>query len=391
MANTLTNLIPTIYAGLDVVSNEICSLIDSVSVDAGLEQAAKDQTIRSYVAPVSSAADITPAATIPDTGDQTIGSITMSISKSRRVAVRWNGEEQLSVGGSGPQYNKILADQFAQAFRTLRNEVEADLAAQYVYASRAAIPAGTTLFDATTQLAFRDIANVRRILVDNGAPTSDLTLVLDTAAGAALRGNSVYNSSDYNGSSDPSMRGVILDRHGVKVRESHAINTVSAVGTASSATTNNAGYAVGATTLTLASAGTGTIVAGDVISITGDASGSYYVVTSGDADVSNGGTITIAEPGLRGSLSAATHAITVNGSLTKNMCFSKNAIHLVTRVPKAPVEGDLAVDSMVVQDPRSGLAFSVRMYPGYYNMQYQVGLAWGYKVVKPEHLALLVD
>ena len=65
-------------------------------------------------------------------------------------------------------------------------------------------------------------------------------------------------------------------------------------GTASGATTNNAGYAVGATTITLASAGTGTILAGDVITFAGDTN--QYNVVSGDADVSNGGTITLAAP-----------------------------------------------------------------------------------------------
>jgi hypothetical protein len=390
MANTLTNLIPTIYKALDVVSNEPCALIDSVSRDASLEEAAKDQTIRSFVAPASSTTSITPAATIPDTGDQTIGSKTMTISKSKRVDIRWNGEEQLSVtSGGGPGYYRMLSDQFAQAYRALRNEVEADIASLYYKASNASTPAGTTLFDATTQLAFRDIANSRKLLLDNGAPVeSGVFMVLNTTAGAAIRGNSVYNSTDYQ--VDVSQRGIILDRHGVLVKESAQIKSATA-GTNSGGRTDAAGYAIGATTLTLDSNGTGSILQGDVITITGDASGAKYVVTSGDADVSGGGTITIAAPGLKGTLSAATHAITVDASTDKNMVFTKNAIHLATRVPKAPVEGDLAVDSMVVQDPRTGLAFSIRMYPGYYNMQYQVGLAWGYEVIKPEHLVLLVD
>jgi hypothetical protein len=65
------------------------------------------------------------------------------------------------------------------------------------------------------------------------------------------------------------------------------------------ATTNNAGYAGGtvspvvngATVITLASAGTGAIVAGDLVSF--GANTTRYLVAVGDADVSNGGTITI--------------------------------------------------------------------------------------------------
>lgn len=386
MANTLTNLTPDLYEALDVVSRELVGLIPAVSRDSGVERAAVGQTVRSFVTPASSAASITPGQLPPNTGDQTIGNKTISITKAYQVPVRWNGEEQRGMN-TGPGYNNILKDQFTQAMRTLCNTVEADLAGLFYKASRAVGPAGTTLFDAAN---YKDIANVRKILVDNGAPTDDMSLVLNTIAGAAFRGNA-QNYSYLNAGDISFLRqGTLMNIHGMAVRESAQIVSQTA-GTASSATTNNAGYAIGDTVLTLASAGTGTIVPGDVITITGDASGASYVVVSGDADVSNGGTITIGAPGLRGTLSAATHAITVNASTDKNMAFSRNAIHLVTRAPARPVEGDSAVDSMIIQDPKSGLAFEVSMYKEYRQVHYEVALAWGYEVIKPEHLALLVD
>ena len=61
-------------------------------------------------------------------------------------------------------------------------------------------------------------------------------------------------------------------------------------GTASGATTNTAGYAAGVSTVTLASAGTGTIIIGDVIKFGNDPD-SEYVVTAGDASVAGGGTV----------------------------------------------------------------------------------------------------
>lgn len=61
-------------------------------------------------------------------------------------------------------------------------------------------------------------------------------------------------------------------------------------GTADGATTNTAGYAAGVTTVTLASAGTGTILVGDVIRFGNDPA-NEYVVTTGDSDVSNGGSV----------------------------------------------------------------------------------------------------
>ena len=80
-------------------------------------------------------------------------------------------------------------------------------------------------------------------------------------------------------------------------------------GTASGATTDATGYATSTTTITLASAGTGTILVGDYVTFAGDTV--KYKVTSGDADVSNGGTITIDSPGLLTAIPASATAITV--------------------------------------------------------------------------------
>ncbi len=386
MANTLTNLTPDLFEALDIVSRELVGLIPAVARDSSAERASKDQTVRSFVAPASTASDVTPGQLPADNGNQTIGNKTITISKSRYVPVRWNGEEQLGMN-TGPGYNRILQDQFAQAMRTLTNEVEADLAGLYTKASTAVDPSGTTLFDAAN---YNDVANVRKLLVENGAPISDLQLVLSTTSGAALRGNAQYAGANTAGKEDILRQGILLDVHGMSIRESGEIDSITA-GTGSSATTDGTGYSIGDTVLTLASAGTGTIIAGDVIVITGDSTSTPYVVTSGDADVSNGGTITLAAPGLKAALTAATHAITINASTEKNMAFSRNAIHLVTRAPARPVEGDSADDVMIIQDPRSGLAFEVAMYKEYRQVKFELALAWGFEMIKPEHCALLID
>lgn len=390
MSNTLTNLTPDLYEALDQVSRELVGLIPAVSRDSSIERAALDQTVRSFATPASSSSNITPGQLPADDGNQTIANKTISISKSKYVPVRWSGEEQKAMN-NGPGYSNILRDQFAQAMRTLCNEIEADLAGDYIYASRAAVPAGTNLFDNASTTAYADLANVRKILVDNGAPMGDVSCVLSTSGGARFRYPSQTIGANTAGSDSMLRQGVLLTMFGMDMRESAQIKTATAGTATTSCTTDNAGYAVGATTLTLASAGTGTIVAGDIITITGDASGSHYVVVSGDTDVSNGGTITIAAPGLQGALSAATHVITVRASGERNMVFSRNAIHLVTRAPARPQEGDLAEDVMMIQDPRSGLGFEVAMYKEYRRVKFEVSCAWGHSVIKPEHLAILAS
>jgi len=128
---------------------------------------------------------------------------------------------------------------------------------------------------------------------------------------------------------------------------------------------------------------------GDVITFADDTN--KYVVEVANM---NGGTITLAAPGLRVALPASAVAITVIAAAARNMVFTENAIVLASRLPALPmVNGtpqDLAVDRMTMIDERSGLAFEISVYEQYRQIQYEVSLAWGVKTVKPEHLGLIL-
>jgi len=232
MGATLTNLIPTLYSNLDVVSRELVGFIPAVTLDAQSSRAAVNQSVRSFVAPAASAGDITAGVTPPNDGDQTIGDQEIKITKARRVPIRWTGEEER---GSGPAAAAIQGAQIQQAIRTLCNEIEADIADLYKVASRAAGAAATTPFGTAGDYTAASLT--RKILVDNGAPVSDMQLVLDTAAGANLRGKQASSSQEFG---DTMLRqGVLLDVNGMMVRESGQTKTHTK-GTAASATTNTA-------------------------------------------------------------------------------------------------------------------------------------------------------
>ncbi len=378
MANTITNLIPDIYSALDTVSHELVGMIPAVSSDMTTERAALNQTVRSHVAPAATAADITPAVTPPDDGDQTIGNVDLSITKSRRVPVRWNGEQTRGIN-SGPGLSQIFQDQMAQAMRTLVNEVEVDLAGLHINASRAFGTAGSTPF--ATAGDYSDASNVLKILKDNGAPLTDNQLVIDTSAGANFIGKQAQ--ADMAGNDNIQRQGVLLDLAGMPLRESAQIATP-AIGGGSAYTSDTAGYAVGATVITLVT-GTGTVVAGDIVTFAGDSN--KYVVEAGTGAA---GPITLAAPGLKQAIPTSATAMTIVGAAARNMAFNRSAIVLATRAPALPEQGDSAVDRQIVTDPRSGLSFEIALYPQYRQMQYEVSLAWGVKAVKPEHMALLL-
>ena len=375
----LTGLIPTVYTALDVVSRELVGMIPSVQRDSTADRAAKDQTITSPVVGALSASDITPSMAVADPTADAIGKVDLTISNSKRVIIPWSGEETARVGSS---YQRIMQDQMAQAFRTLTNAVESDLAGLHIYASRAYGATNAQPFASD----FGDAAQIRKILDDNGAPLSERSLVLSTAAGARFR---TLSKANERGTDTMERQGVLLDVAGMMVRESAQIRQAVTVGTNNgSATTDTAGYAVGSRTITLASAGTGTIIAGDIITFANDPN--KYVVETGDSNVANGGTIVLAAPGLRKALPASAVVITTVSAVDRSMAFSRNAILLATRLPPLPAVGDNAVDRTVVTDPRSGLSFDMAVRLGDHMAQIEVGLSWGVKMIKPEHCALLI-
>jgi len=385
MSNTLTNLIPTIYAAKDIVLRELTGFIPAVTLDASGEAAAKDQTIRYPVVPALAAGDITPAATGPDPSATTQGSSTMSISKSRSTKFFWEGEEQKGLGGL---YDVILKDQFAQAMRTLCNEVEADLAALYVYASRAYGTGGTTPFDSTNKLSF--MAQLHKILADNGSPMGDLQLVLNTTAGAALRTLTELWQANTGGGDDLLRRGLLLDLMNFAIRESAEVAEHTKGGGTGYKVDLSAGYAVGSTAIHT-DTGLGEIKAGDILtnSNTGRDTNKYVVATGGTGTTGVDTDIVLANPG---NLVAWVNNddLSINNSYSANMAFSRSAIHLMMRTPAMPEGGDAADDVTVITDEQTGISFQVAMYRQYRRVAYEVGLAWGVKAVKPEAIAILL-
>jgi len=389
MGNTLTDLTFDLYTALDVVSRELVGMIPGVTRDANAERAAVGQTVRVPIAPASAAADVVPGVTAPNTGNQTIGNSNFEITKSRAVPFSWNGEETRGLNNNGPGQLSIQQNQIAQAIRTLTNEIETDLCGLHPTFSRAySDHADTPVTPFATAGNFTEAANVAKILKDNGAPTVGNRLVINTSAGVNLIG--LQSRMDIAGQVDMMRQGVLLDTAGFAIGESAQVAAVTK-GAMASATTDNAGYAVGAVQVVLATAGTGVVAAGDVITFAGDTN--KYVVASvvfAGANPAAADVININAPGLRVAMSAATKAITVVASSTRSLAFSPSAIVLAQRMPALPDGGDSADDRMVVTDPRSGLSFELSVYRQYRQVHYEIASAWGVANIKSEHTAVLL-
>ena len=384
MANTLTNLIPAAYKALDVVSRELTGIISAVNLDAAAETIAKDQTIYSPVVPTGEAvASISPAMTVTAASDQTIGTKSLVIDNYKTKGFNWTAEEEFGIN-TGVRKEKIMVDQLAQCFRAHVNAIETSVWTQaYKGASRAI---GTT---AGTAPILADVSGAKKILDDNGAPASDRTIVFDTTGGVAFRGISNLYKVNEAGDSSLLREGTLGRLYGFDLRESAAILPVTA-GAMASATSTSAAFTIGQTVIPLATAGTGVVAAGDIITFANDTN--KYVVASvsfAGANPASGDSITLAAPGLRVAQGVATRAITVFATATRNLAICRNSITLATRLPKFQA-GDMASDRAVITDPNSGVSFELTMWPGQRMVKYEVAIAYGHTVIKPEHLAVII-
>jgi hypothetical protein len=386
MANTLTGLIQTIYQARNKVSRERIGFIGAVQKNSAAEAAALDETIRISIADaVTSEATNTPAVAPPDTGDVTGSYVDMTISSSKHIPVRFSGEEVRGLKNTG-NYEDFISQRFQQAFRRLDNLVETDIAATYKYASRAVGTAGTTPFNTAGTVS--DFANVMQILDDNGCPPDGLALVLNNAAWANLRGKqSNFFKVNEAGSAEMLRDGAMARAFGFNLFQSGFV-AAHTPGTTTDATLTSTDYAVGSTSLTLASTGTGTILEGDQVNIAGQNNGIWYGVRTGDSSVADGGTVVLNAPGLRIAQTTNTSVIAPNATAWKaNMAFHPSAIQLITRAPA--MGDDLAVGKEMVFDEVSGITYEIAEYAGFGQTTFHVRLAWGVKAIKQEHIAVL--
>ena len=379
MANTLTDLYPDLYEALDIVSRERVGYIPAVSLNASVARAAVNEVVRVPVTRAHAAADTTPAVTPPNTGDATVDNVSIQITKSRHVPIRFNGEETKGLTNAGI-YQNIRAARVAEAMRTLTNEMEADLhACAYKGASRGYGTAGTTPFATAADLS--DFAGVAQILDENGAPKLDWQLVIGHSALANLRGKqSGLFKVNEAGSADMLRNGMTDRIQGFAIRHSNAVG-VHTKGTGASYLLNGA-LAVGDTSITV-DTGSGTILAGDIVTFQGTLT--KYVVNTALAS----SVFAIGKPGSL-AIEADNDTVTVGNNYTPNVAFDRSAIVLANRAPALPEGGDMATERGTIVDPVSGLVFEIAYYPQFMQGSWLLFAAWGCAAIKPNHIATLL-
>jgi len=388
--NVLTGLIPVLYDKFNVVSQEQRGFIPAVSLSATAERAALNQSITGFAASAATTEDDTPTMVAVAANGKTYTPKTLTLSKAKKVRIPFSAEETKSlesngIGGVSP----FTANAIEEAYRTILNEFDSDIATTAMLASRAYGAAATAPFAS----GLTDAAYLRKILVDNGAD-SDLQLIVDTIAGAKLRSLTQLNSVNSAGNDSLLRQGVLGDIMGFAIRESAHVKSKTA-GTMANATTTAVGYAIGATRIYLTNAvGTGVVSAGDVVYFGTDTTNKYVIsaVSFAGANPATGDYIDLQAPGLMVALSAAQNAITVTATHTCNAAFKRSAIWAGFRPPaRDMVMKDQAIDFTLITDPRTGLTMEAAIYPGHGMAEMWIRAVWGTLAFKNEHIARLIS
>ena len=374
MANTLTNILDKILARGLMTLREQAIMPRVVNGDYSSEAAQKGTTIDVPVPTAIAASNVTPGNTPPAPQDSSPGQVQIQLNNWKKAEFYLTDKELVEIDRN----RHFMPMQVSEAIKALANAINESVHAEYPGIYGFVGTAGSTPFasDATAAI------DARKVLHQQLCPRTDRRMVLDFDAEANALALSTF--ADAHRTADGGavkIEGEVGRKYGFDIFTDDAVTTHTA-GSAAGATTDATGYAEGLKTVTLASAGTGDIVVGDVITFAGDSQ--TYTVTSGDADVSDGGSISF-EPGLKVAIPTSATAITVKGDHIVNLAFHRDAFALAMR-PLLENTQDLQLGNQIVAatDPKTGLSLRLEVSRQYKQVVWEFDVLWGVKLVRPE-------
>lgn len=382
--NTLTAVLPTLYSAANIIPRKMTGLIGSCDRTFDAKEAAMQDTVTVPVLAASSNADYTPAMQTTIGSSTTPTSVTMTLEYSRQNTFVLSGEEQRSLDNGGDLAKEFLRQKTEGAIGAAIDEIEAYLIVKAKEgASRATGTAGTTPFATTIS----EIADVRKILIDNGM-AMDTSLVLTSAAATNLRKLVTINNQPAGSPAEEILRGgTLVNLHGMAIKESagavaHTIGTAS--GTLMSAT-----EPVGETSLAYDTDTNGPWTAGDVVTLgsgggSGSADTNKYIVSAANTATP----LLINAPGLL-LQHVDNDTMTVGAAYTPCIALDRRALKLVVRPPYT--NQNPLIESVFIGDPLTGLTFRFDKIAGDGVVTYRIVWVYGAKVINSQGVAILMS
>ncbi len=369
MPNTLSAVMPKLLAQGLLALRSSCVMPRLVNRALEPLAGAKGSTIDVPIPSAITAVAVTPNNTAPSTADTAPTVVTVPMDQWYEAPFYMSDKDMLEVmAGTIPM-------QASEAIKALANNINAYILSSYREVYGYAGTAGTTPFASDLSA----LTAARKNLGNQLTPMGDRRCVLNMDAEANALGQRAIQDASWRGSNAGIVEGMIGRTLGFDIFSDQQMPTHVA-GTASGATTNTAGYAAGVSTVTLASAGTGTILVGDVISFANHTQ--TYTVLTGDADVSGGGTVSFSPP-LVTSLPTSAQAITVRQTHAINLAFHRDWYSFASR-PFADADASGLGRFIPAVDPVSGLAIRLEVTREHKRTRWSFDCLYGGKVTRKE-------
>lgn len=365
--NTTTNIVQQLLAQGLLALRENAIMAQLVNRGYEREAGEKGSTIDVPIPSAITAVAVSPSYVAPDDEGFSPTKATIALDQWYEAPFFLTDKDLLEV------QEGTIPMQASEAIKALANNVDSAIFAQYksVYGF-AGVPS-TTPF--ATSLA--EYIDARKALNNQLAPMDPRFCVIDADAEANALGLRAIQDASFGGGTAGLLKGQIGEKVGAMWGMDQNVPTHTA-GDAAGATTDATGYAVGIKTVTLASAGTGEILVGDVFTFANHTQ--TYAVVTGDADVSGGGTV-VFEPGLVTALPTSAQAITLKGSHVVNLAFHRDAFALASR-PFAGADPMGLGTFMSAVDPVSGLALRLEVSRQHKRTRFSYDILYGVKLVR---------
>jgi len=386
MANSFTNIIPTIMAeGLEVL-RESCATLSAVNTGYSAEAREIGDTITIPVPVAQSVAAVSPSNTPPANTDVTPTTVTIALDQWNKTDFHLTNKEELEIAAGG-----FINTQAGESVRALANEIDSDLLGQAtvdagVYNHIGT--AGTTPFasEATFQTNWQKGA--RKLLRQGLARFGpDIFCVIDEDAEGNLASLVQFTDADRRGDTEGMIEGEIGRKMGSTWLVNQNVKTFTG-GTLSNGTGKlanvNGAVAAAATTMAIDETTlTGTLVDGDVFtvaSVTG-----YFMVTNGPQTAASNAIATVNfTPAAPTGGFADDAVVTFAADHVVNLAFHRNAFALAfAPIQETGLDGGSAITETIT-DPVSGVTLRLKITEEYYQTTWRWDVLYGVKCVRPE-------
>jgi hypothetical protein len=353
-------LVTDAYRAATILGGEIYGYLLAGTLNAGSQQYAAGQKIKSYTVPRAAAPTVgtfTPSMAIPSGADEADFGEAREFSLTKFIkqdfSIKGEVQKQVASGPYGfvtPQ-GQVMLELMRSMMRHLNNYSAEVLSKE---ASRAVGVTSGSAFATSADV----LADARTELVRNGFSPSNgsSSAILSLGAyNAASKLPGLINASA-SGSNSTLRQGVVGQLYNLDIRESHG-TYAHTKGTGVNYVLDGA-HAVGATSINVKT-GTGTVLAGDVITI----GGHKYV----NNIALSGGKLTIAAPGLL-SAQADGATVTINDSHEANIVTDRAAFEIAMRPPAQVSMGDMEMTNItrrqIITHPGTGISFELAGWGG---------------------------